>query len=83
MGTTRADIKEWLERYEDSGATHLVIVCDSFSYEDYPVPINSSKELAELEKRHRDGKNMQRIMEIYNYSLDLEKQLNEERAFNR
>ena len=35
MATTKKVIREWLERYANSRATHLVIVCDTFSYEDF------------------------------------------------
>ena len=82
MATTKKMIRKWLERYEDSGATHLVIVCDSFSYEDYPVPVMPGDKLEEVEAEH--SVNMQYVMEIYNFSMDMEEQLNQEgRVFNR
>ncbi len=82
MATTKKMIREWLESYKDSGATHLVIVCDTFSYEDYPVPVMPGDKLEKVEKEHSG--NMQKVMEIYNFSMDIEEQLNKEgRVFNR
>ena len=37
MAATRKDIKTWFVEGKEKGATHMIIVCDSFSYEDYPV----------------------------------------------
>lgn len=82
MGTTKQIIREWLELYKDSGATHLIIVCDTFSYEDYPVPVMPGDDVREVEEDHQG--NMQHVMEIYNFSMDIEEQLNKEgRAYNR
>lgn len=82
METTKQIIREWLELYKDSGATHLIIVCDDFSYEDYPVPVMPGDDVREVEEDHNG--NMQHVMEIYNFSMDIEEQLNKEgRAYNR
>lgn len=81
MGTTKADIREWLERYKDSGATHLIVVCDTFDHEDYPVPVMPNESVDEVERSHNT--NMQRVMEIYNYALDLEEQIAKGRVFSR
>ncbi len=81
MGTTKKRIREWLERGKEEGATHVIVVCDIFDYEDYPVMVKADEDVKKEEKRCKE-KNMTRVMEVYNLSIDIEKQLNEKRAFN-
>lgn len=79
--TSKQDIKEWLEEGIDQKATHMIVVCDTFDHEDYPVYVKSSEKITEVMKRFASD-NMQRIMEIYNLSLNLEQQLNTQRSWN-
>lgn len=79
MGTTRDDIKEWFQRGIKQGATHLVVVCDTFDHDDYPVFVHSADEARA--KVSRPGE-MQRVMQVYNLALPMEPQLNEHRSFN-
>lgn len=79
--TTKDDLRAWLNEGKQQGATHMIVVCDDFSHEDYPVfvePGQSSRVVA----AEYDGKDMQRIMEVYNLAMDFEAQLAERRAFN-
>jgi len=81
MGTTVEDIKGWLKRGADEGATHLIVACDTFDYSDYPVFVSPTESVAEKAAEH-NGKNMQKVMEVYDLSMDLDKQLAEPRAFH-
>lgn len=81
MGTTREDIRGWLERAKKAGATHMLVVCDTYDHEEYPVEVKPSENVQEVYKQYQ-GPNMQRVMECYNLKLDIEKQLLEHRAFN-
>jgi hypothetical protein len=81
MGTTQADIREWLTRGKDKGATHMIVVCDTFDHEDYPVYVMPG-EVARDKHAEYNGKDMQRVMEVYSYGHDLEQQLAEHRAFH-
>ncbi|GCE16807.1 hypothetical protein [Dictyobacter kobayashii] len=81
MGTSQEDIKRWLNRGKEEGATHVIVVCDTFSYEDYPVMVKPEEKVKDIAKKY-DGENMQRIMEVYNLSMDFDKQLAERRSFN-
>lgn len=58
----------------------MLVVCDTFDYEDYDVCVfpgkDINKEIADYQK------NMQRVMEVYNLSMDLEEQLNQKRSWN-
>ncbi|QQR76930.1 hypothetical protein IPJ63_01560 [Candidatus Nomurabacteria bacterium] len=81
MATTKNEIREWFLRGIEQGATHLVVVCDTFDHDDYPVFVESNENVKEVESEY-NGKNMQKVMEVYNLSKDMESQLNEFRAFN-
>ncbi|MBP6854766.1 MAG: hypothetical protein KBD26_00120 [Candidatus Pacebacteria bacterium] len=81
MATTKNEIREWFLRGIEQGATHLVVVCDTFDHDDYPVFVESNENVKEVESEY-NGKNMQKVMEVYNLSKDMENQLNQFRAFN-
>ncbi len=81
MATTKEDIKRWFERGVKIGATHVVIMCDTFDWEDYPVYIMPGED-ARYKAETMNGPNMQQVMEVYNLSMPMEAQLNERRSFN-
>lgn len=60
--TTQKDINEWKDR-APKGSTHLIVVCDSFSYEDYPVFVSANEDVNTIKSKY-NGVNMQRIMEV-------------------
>jgi hypothetical protein len=79
--TTKDDIRRWLELAKEKGATHVIVACDTFDWEDYPVFVLAGQNAREIAAKH-DGPNMTRLMEVYNMSLDIEVQLNETRVRN-
>ena len=79
MATTREDISRWLQEGKERGATHMIVVCDTFDWEDYPVYVLPGENVREKAAEY-DGKEMQKIMEVYSLSQDLEAQLDEHRA---
>lgn len=81
MGTSRQEIERWIKRGKDQNATHVIVVCDTFDYEDYPVFVKEGQDVRKVFEAY-SGKNMQRVMEVYNLSMDIQKQLNEHRAMN-
>lgn len=81
MGTTRDDIRRWLERGKDEGATHVIVMCDTFDYGDYPEYVMPGQDARKIVKK-LDGKNMAKLVEVYNLSMDWEEQLAEFRAKN-
>ncbi len=80
MGTTKEDIKEWIKRGQDQGATHMIVVCDTFDWEDYPVYVMPTED-ARTKYHSYNGQNMQKVMEVYNLSKDINYQLNQHRSF--
>jgi len=82
MAATYDDIKSWLKKgREGKDITHMVVVCDTFDWEDYPVYVRKSENVRDIYCRH-DGPNMQKVMEVYSYQLSLENQLCEQKAFH-
>ena len=75
--TTREDIKRWLDE-ADENSTHMLVVCDTYDHSDYPV---YTDDIQHSLQDVRDA-SMQRIMEVYNLSMDLNEQLNCRRAWN-
>ncbi len=67
--TTQSDIRAWLERGKDQGAAFMLVVCDTFDHEDYPVYVSPDQDIDNVAVEF-DGVNMQRIMESYCLSMD-------------
>jgi hypothetical protein len=79
--TTKESIRRWLNIGKENNATHVIIVCDTWDWDDYPVYVHPNEDPKEIASKY-DNKDMQKIMEVYNLSLDFESQINEHRAFN-
>jgi hypothetical protein len=78
--TTKQDIRRWLETGLRSNCSHVIVVCDTFAWEDYPVYVSKKDNCEEICKIHQ--KNMQQVMEVYNLSMDINEQLNQKRVWN-
>lgn len=79
--TTKAQIRDWLERGKSRGATHLLVVCDTFHWDDYPVFVTSDQDAQEVAERY-NGPNMQKLMEVYRLDVDWDEQLRAPRTRN-
>lgn len=77
MTCTMNDIQRWLENPKKD-STHMLVVCDTWDYDDYPV---YTKDVHESIKYYRSA-SMQTIMEVYDLSKDIEEQLNTNRVWN-
>jgi hypothetical protein len=55
----------------------MLVICDTFDHDDYPVYVSS---VEEARKKAENPGSMQRLMEVYNLSMDREEQLNQHRA---
>lgn len=80
MATTQDDIRRWLKEAKKDKATHVVVVCDTFDWEDYPVSVKKGQDVQKVIADH--SKDMQKVMEVYNLSMDIDKQLKEHRVWN-
>jgi hypothetical protein len=79
MAVSKTEIRSWLQRGKDEGATHVLVACDTFDWEDYPVYVKPGETAREHAGRLGSAET---IMEVYDLSLDLEAQLAEVRAFH-
>lgn len=92
MAATKGEIRQWLQEGKAQHATHVIIVCDTWDWEDYPVLV-SPNENARIKAGQYGisgasglptlaNSKMQKVMEVYSLSHDLDSQLNEFRAFH-
>lgn len=81
MAATKAEIAAWFQQGMHMGQAFMLVVCDGFTNEDYPVYAATEKEL-----RHKaddlNGRNMQHVLESYDLKLDMQIQLAEVRAWH-
>jgi hypothetical protein len=82
MAATRADISRWFDGGVSRGATHMIVVCDTYEWEDYPVYVTGTAEDARAEHTRLHGTNMRKVMEVYDLSLSKDEQMAERRAFH-
>lgn len=83
MAASRADLRHWFREGEADGYTHMIVVCDTFDYEDFPVYIKAvNAGIAQKRAADEDAKEMQKVMEVYNLKMSLDAQMAEHRAFN-
>ncbi len=80
MATTIIDLKEWVARGKRKGASHMIIVCDTFDWEDFPIYVMPGQD-ARKEFDNESKKPMQKVMEVYNLNKDLDSQINQHRTF--
>lgn len=79
MAASKWMIESWLKREKATESDYMLVVCDTFDHEDYPVYV-SKKDIDKTIQQYSG--NMQTIMEIYNLSLDIDAQLAEKRAWH-
>lgn len=83
--TTREDIKNWLTTLKNKqcpNATHMIVATDTYNYEDFPVFVDTTEDVNKVINDYTSEERMLRVMEVYNFSLDIESQLNEHRAYH-
>lgn len=63
--------------------SHVIICCDTFSYEYYPHYVKYDEDIHKaIRDIQSESVNMVSLMEVYNYNLDIDKQLKESRAYH-
>ena len=81
--TTQAEIAGWFDRGIREGATHLIVACDTFDYEDFPVYVAKGEDFYEVfGEYHIQPDKMLRVMEVYDLSKPKDEQLNQCKAWN-
>ncbi len=69
MAVTQEEFDHWVAHAKKIGATHIISVCDTFDYEDYPVYVMPNQKLEEIRQKFERA-SMQRINEI----VDIQKE---------
>lgn len=64
--TTAAELKGWFDQGVTQGSKWMIILVDTWDYDNYPVYFTDP---VELYKRYDNAGNMQRVMEVYDLSL--------------
>lgn len=80
--TTRETISRWFDEGVEQGATHMIVACDTFDHQDYPVYISDADDVRKKEAE-LNGQSMTKVMEIYSMSVSKAEQLEMHRAFFR
>jgi hypothetical protein len=75
--TSQQEISDWFDRGVSRQAKYMVVVCDTFDYEDYPCFAATDDEC--LRKVENPGP-AQRVMEVYDLTAPKGEQLAERRS---
>lgn len=79
MTASRSDIERMIKNGVSQNATHLIVACDTYDYDNYPVYAFSDAECISEYKRIIN-QSMQSVDEVYDLRMDINSQLNERRA---
>lgn len=83
MGTSLEDIREWFDVGKKNHATHMIVVCNTYDYEDYPKYVYPGQDVHQVERELNNPDRMSKVMEVYYLLGDRETQLNQRpRSFN-
>ena len=92
MAMNYCDFVAWFEEGKKLGATHMIIVCDTFDHEDYPVYVEPGEDVRKKAFEYGsdngaglptvENEKMSRVMEVYSLSLPMKDQYEELRAFH-
>lgn len=76
--TTRAVIAAWFDEGVARSASHMLVVCDTFNYENFPIYVETAGKVCDRvhEVEHGETK-MLRLVEIYDLCADRDAQLGE------
>lgn len=80
MATTVNELRNWFDN-RPQNATHMIIVCDTFDYEDFPIYVTGTADEVRDMVYEANGMNMQKVMEVYNFSVDRDEQLSRFRCW--
>jgi hypothetical protein len=81
MAASKNMIQRWFEEGVKQGASHMIVVTDTWDWEDYPVYVRPPAKPQNVVKK-RENQAHQKVTEVYNLKMDMAKQLAEHRAFN-
>ena len=80
--TRKAEIREWLDRAKERGATHMIVATDTFDWGDFPVFVMPGDDINAKVAEYQDASKMLKVMECYDLTINIEDQLAEDRALH-
>lgn len=69
---TRDEISNWFDRGVSQGHNYMIVMCDTFDWEDYPIFCETKLELGCIVK---NPGSMERVMETYDLNQPKEPQM--------
>lgn len=81
MSTTKEDIRRWLDIGRRRESTHMLVVLDKFDYDDFPIYVQPGESVLERFDEYAKS-SMEKVMEVYSFSLPIDAQLAEQRAWH-
>ena len=82
MTATRKEIKGWVdELFANPEYTHLVVACDTWDYDNYPVFVKQGEDVREVYNEHVKG-DFNKVDEVYSRNHDRDEQMREWRALH-
>lgn len=79
---TKEDIKRIVMNGDTGEYSHVIIWCDTYDLEYSYIYVKYGEDIKTIAADYNSYNKMRRIMEVYNYNLDLDKQLDEARAYH-
>lgn len=77
METSRKDLEGWFDEGKKKGARHMIVLCDTFDWTDYPVYTRTDDDCL---LQYRNPGKRQKVMEVYDLSVSKDEQLRERRV---
>lgn len=74
------EIKKWLNEYDSTKVSHVLIVIDESTNNIYSVPIEFDTYIQDVINEYNDSG--QRVLEVYSLNLNIDEQLQENKAWN-
>ena len=77
--TTQTEIGEWFDEGVAKGSAYMLILCDTYDWDDYPVYTSNGDEAT---RRAKHPGEMQKLMEVYDLHMSRDEQLRKHRVMN-
>ena len=55
LRTPEQELQRWIKGAEEAGATYMLVVCDTFDYDEYPTHVYPGDSLHEVQKKYKDS----------------------------
>lgn len=82
MAASREGLELWFNMGLGGGWKRMIVWCDTYDFEDYPEYTDTTGQDLREYTSSENGKNMKKLMEVYDLTAPLEPQMAERRAFN-